>query len=84
MERVRVGFKTQAIIKQEALEQENNPPQLVGEEMVSVSPVVAETINRLENLNSFIMSKEFSKLTADNKQAVLNDFAYISQIASII
>jgi len=84
MERVRVGFKTQAIIKQEALEQENNSPQLVGEEMVSVSPVVAETINRLENLNSFIMSKEFSKLTADNKQAVLNDFAYISQIASII
>ena len=80
----RVGFKTQAIIEQEALEQENNSPQLLGEEMVSVAPVVAETINRLENLNSFIMSKEFSKLTADNKQAVLNDFAYISQIASII
>jgi len=84
MERVRVGFKTQAIIKQEALEQENNSPQLVGEEMVSVSPVVAETINRLENLNSFIMSKEFAKLNEDAKQSVLDDFMYFSQIASII
>jgi len=80
----RVGFKTQAIIEQEALEQENNSPQLVGEEMVSVSPVVAETINRLENLNSFIMSKEFAKLNEDAKQSVLDDFMYFSQIASII
>jgi len=82
----KLGFKTQAVREQEERElvEANNSPLEQGEEMVGVPLVVAETFNRLEDLNKFIVSKQFSELPADAKQNVLNDFAYISQIASIL
>jgi len=79
----RVGFKTKAIREEEALEQkEGNSPQV--EEMVNVTPVVAETFDRLENLSNFIVSKQFTELNSDAKKTVLSDFAYYSQVAATI
>jgi len=81
----RVGFKTAAVKEEEAREIENNnSPLAQGEEMISVPPVVAETFERLEDLNNFIVSKQFSELNEDAKQTVLKDFHYLSQISTII
>lgn len=81
-----LGFKTRAIREQDAkdLLDINNSLSNEVEETIGVSPVVAETINRLENLSNFIISKEFSELNEEAKQIALNDFHYLSQVSTII
>lgn len=81
-----LGFKTQAVKEAEAkaLLENNNSPLEQGEEMISVPPVVAETFDRLETLNNVIVGEEFSKMNPQQRQMILSDFAYLSQVAAIL
>jgi len=80
----RVGFKTAAVKEEEARELENGNSPLEGQPQMGMPPVVAETFERLEALNDFVVSEQFAKLDANSKQTVLNDLLYVSQVANIL
>jgi len=78
-----VGFKTKAVIEQEKTNTQLQT-QDTQEEMISVTPLQAETINRIENIEEFICSEDFKSLEKDKKQMILNDFAYYSKVSTFL
>jgi len=76
-----IGFKTKATREQEA--NSNNSPQ-EQEELINVTPLQAETFERINSMNEFICGNEFSKLKEEDKQKVLLDFSYYSKVAAIV
>ena len=75
-----IGFNTPSKRQAEATENNNSPqPQ-----QVSVSYLQHETISRLQQLGNMICSPQFSSLPPEQKELMLNDFAYFTNLANAL
>jgi hypothetical protein len=77
-----VGFNTPSkkIAVAEA-EKKGNSPQMGG---MPTSSLQAESYERVNDLGEFIMSPQFATLPAEQKQAMLIDFAYYKNVAEAL
>jgi hypothetical protein len=83
LEIMAIGFNTPSKRQAEDLETSKgqNSPQMGIEQMMSVTPLKAETYDRANSLGSMILSPMFATLPPEQKQAMLIDFAYFKSVA---
>jgi len=77
-----VGFNTPSKRKAIAEAKDKvNSPQMDG---MPTSQLQADTYERVNELGQMIMSPQFATLPAEQKQAMLIDFAYYKQVADTL
>jgi hypothetical protein len=73
-----IGFNTPSKVEaQKEMEAKNLPNQNIG-------MLKAETMRRVDNLNTYIQSEEFKTLPIAQQQALYMDFQYFSAVAQAI
>jgi len=78
-----IGFNTPSKRQAEELEGQNSPqPQQMGE--MPTGHLQAQTIQKMQALGDMICSPNFATLPVAQKEMMLIDFAYFTNLANVL